>query len=127
MVLLVALGSAIGGVCRYLVGLALPALFCQGSGGQAAGGFPWATLCVNVVGSLVLGVVSGVLSSQGGSAALRTFAIVGFCGGFTTFSTFSNESLRMIESAQWGMLTIYLTVSLLAGIAAVWIGIKFSS
>jgi len=115
--LLVTLGSAIGGVCRHLVGLALP----------AAGGFPWATLCVNVLGSLVLGAVSGVLSSQGGSAALRAFVVIGFCGGFTTFSTFSNESFRMIESAQWGTLAIYLTVSLIAGIAAVWIGIKFSS
>jgi len=116
-VLFVALGSAIGGVCRYLVGLAVPTV----------GGFPWATLCVNVLGSLVLGAVSGVLSSQGGSAVLRAFAVIGFCGGFTTFSTFSNESLRMIESSQWGMLAVYITLSLLAGIAAVWIGIKFSS
>jgi len=117
LVLLVALGSAIGGVCRYLVGIVLP----------TAGGFPWATLCVNVLGSLVLGAVSGVLSSHGGSAALRAFAVVGFCGGFTTFSTFSNESLRMIESSQWGMLAVYLTASLLAGIVAVWIGVKLSS
>jgi len=122
-VLSVAVGSAIGGVCRYLVGLALPTLLCQGYGGQTAGGFPWATLCVNVLGSLVLGAVSGVLSSHGGSAALRAFVIVGFCGGFTTFSTFSNESLRMIESSQWGMLAIYMTLSLIAGIAAVWIGV----
>jgi len=82
---------------------------------------------VNVLGSLVLGVVSGMLSSQGGSAALRAFAIVGFCGGFTTFSTFSNESLRMIESSQWGMLAVYMASSLLAGIAAVWIGVKLAS
>ncbi len=116
-VLFVGLGSGIGGVCRYLVGLALP----------TAGGFPWATLCVNVLGSLVLGAVTGVLSFHGGSAALRTFAVIGFCGGFTTFSTFSNESLRMIESSQWGMLAVYLAVSLLAGIAAVWIGIKLAS
>jgi len=114
MVLFVALGSAIGGVGRYLVGLALP----------TAGGFPWATLCVNVVGSLVLGAVTGVLSAHGESAALRAFAVVGFCGGFTTFSTFSNESLRMIESSQWGILAVYMTLSLLAGIAAVWLGVK---
>jgi len=113
-ILFVALGSAIGGACRYLVGLALP----------AAGGFPWATLCVNVVGSLALGALSGALSAHGGTAALRAFSVIGFCGGFTTFSTFSNESLRMIESSQWGMLAVYLSVSLLAGIAAVWLGCK---
>jgi len=117
MILFVACGSAIGGVCRYLVGIALP----------AGGSFPWATICVNVLGSLVLGAVSGFLSRGCGSTVLRAFVVIGFCGGFTTFSTFTNESLRMIESSQWGMLVVYMTVSLLAGIAAVWIGIKLSA
>jgi len=117
MIVLVALGSVIGGVCRYLVGFVLPTVV----------GFPWATLCVNALGSHALGAVSGALASHDGSAALRAFAVVGFCGGFTTFSTFSNESLRMIESSQWGMFAVYMAVSILAGIAAVWIGVKLSS
>jgi len=113
----VACGSALGGVCRYLVGLMLPTTV----------GFPWATLCVNVVGSLVLGALSGFLSAHGGSAAIRAFAVVGFCGGFTTFSTFSLEALRMVESSQWGLLAAYLSASLLSGIVAVWIGVKLST
>ena len=109
-VILVALGSALGGVCRYLVSLTL----------NGNGGFPCGTLAVNVVGSLAIGVLSGWLAHGSGSvAAIRAFAVVGFCGGFTTFSTFSNETFRMIENGQFGQLSLYVAGSLLAGVAAV--------
>ena len=113
-ILLVAIGSGLGGVLRYLVPCWI----------GAAKGFPWATLTVNVVGSLLIGLLSGLLARHGGSSAesIRAFAVVGFCGGFTTFSTFSNETFSLIESSQWLSAVAYVSLSILAGLAAVFLG-----
>ena len=113
-VLYVALGSALGGACRYLLSLAL----------NAPKGFPWGTFAVNVAGALAIGLLSGGLAKAGGehAAALRAFAVAGFCGGFTTFSTFSNEAFKMLENAQWGQAAVYVLGSVLAGLAAVALG-----
>lgn len=113
-VLYVALGSALGGVCRYLASLAQ----------NAPKGFPWGTFAVNVLGALAIGLLSGWLAKGGGehAAAWRAFAVAGFCGGFTTFSTFSNEAFKMLENAQWGQAAVYVFGSLLAGLAAVALG-----
>ena len=59
-------------------------------------------------------------------AATRAFAVVGFCGGFTTFSTFSNEAFRMLEGAQWVQFAGYVLVSVFAGLAAVALGYAIS-
>ena len=116
-VVYVAVGSAMGGVCRYFVSALL----------NSPSGFPWGTLGVNVLGSLVIGLVSGWLAhGAGNAAAFRAFAVVGFCGGFTTFSTFSNEAFRMMEQSQWGMFAGYVAASLLAGFAAVGLGFLVS-
>ena len=117
-ILLVAIGSGLGGVLRYLVPCWI----------GASKGFPWATLTVNVVGSLLIGLISGLLARHGGSAAetIRAFAVVGFCGGFTTFSTFSNETFRLIESSQWLSAAAYVSLSVLAGLAAVFVGYALS-
>ena len=113
-ILLVAVGSGLGGVLRYLV----PCWIC------AAKGFPWATLTVNVVGSLLIGLISGLLARHGGSSAesIRAFAVVGFCGGFTTFSTFSSETFRMLENNQWTSAAAYVGLSVAAGLVAVFVG-----
>ena len=117
IVVLVALGSALGGVCRYLVSLAL----------NGSGCFPYGTLAVNVVGSLAIGALTGWLAHGAGcAAAVRAFAVVGFCGGFTTFSTFSNETFRMLEYGQFGLLSLYVALSLLAGLAAVALGVALA-
>lgn len=116
-VLYVALGSAVGGIARYAISLML----------NPVSGFPRGTFGVNIAGSLAIGLLSGWLAHCSGSdSAIRAFAIVGFCGGFTTFSTFSNETFRMIESGQWGMTCLYVTGSVIAGIAAVWAGYAIS-
>ena len=118
-ILLVAIGSGLGGVLRYLVPCWI----------GAAKGFPWATLTVNVVGSLLIGLLSGLLARHGGSSAesIRAFAVVGFCGGFTTFSTFSNETFSLIESSQWLSAVAYVSLSILAGLAAVFLGYWIAS
>ena len=115
-VLLVAAGSAIGGVLRYLLPLLL----------KAPKGFPWATLSINVVGSLLIGFLSGVLARHfAGSATgegLRAFVLVGFCGGFTTFSTFSNETFHLLENGQGWAAAAYAATSVAAGLFAVALG-----
>ena len=117
-ILLVAVGSGLGGVLRYLVPCWI----------GAAKGFPWATLTVNVVGSLMIGLGSGLLARHGGSSAesIRCFAVVGFCGGFTTFSTFSNEAFRMLENNQWLSAAGYVGISVSAGLVAVFVGYLIS-
>ena len=115
---LVAVGSALGGVLRYIVSLGL----------AAQKGFPWATLSVNVIGSFLIGLISGLLARHfgGNGESVRLFAVVGFCGGFTTFSAFSNETFRLIEGCQWFSAAVYAGVSVLAGLAAVFLGYSIS-
>lgn len=118
-VLLVALGSACGGAARYLTGLLVPAV----------GTFPLATWAINVVGSFLIGLLSGFLlrlSSSASSEALRLIFVVGFCGGFTTFSTFSNETLRLLESSAYLSAALYVLSSLSAGLLAVFLGYALS-
>lgn len=115
--LLVALGSALGGVGRYLVSTLV----------VSRGGFPSATLTVNVLGALAIGLLSGVLArGQGCAEAIRAFAVVGLCGGFTTFSTFSNETFGLLEAGRYGILAAYVAASLLGGLAAVALGFALS-
>ena len=113
-IIAVGAGSFIGGIARYLVSLVMKGI---------SKGFPWATLLVNLLGCLIIGVLWGFLSrntSEGTSWGL--FLTVGLCGGFTTFSTFSKEALTMLQTGQiWGFAS-YIALSIFAGIALVAIG-----
>jgi CrcB protein len=112
--LLVALGGGLGAAGRYGVSLAMP---------LKPGEWPWATFCVNVVGSLAIGVLAGWLSTRGDAGEpWRLFLGVGVLGGFTTFSAYSLETLRMVERGEWPMAIMYVLGSVLAGLAAVAIG-----
>lgn len=98
-VILVAVGGGIGAACRYLMGVAVgsnEALM------QTIGPFPLSTLIVNVLGGFVIGILSALLSSQAADSA-RLFAITGFTGGFTTFSTFGLETISLMDRGAWGM------------------------
>ena len=98
-VILVAVGGGIGAACRYLMGVAVgsnEALM------QTIGPFPLSTLIVNVLGGFVIGILSALLSSQAAASA-RLFAITGFTGGFTTFSTFGLDTLSLMDRGAWGM------------------------
>ena len=110
-VLMVFLGGGTGSVLRYLVGLLI---------GSTA--FPWVTLAVNAVGSLAIGLFGGWAARFGWSEALRLSLTVGLCGGFTTFSTFSKESLALIESGSYGLFALYAAASIALGIAATALG-----
>jgi len=104
----VTLGSGLGGACRFLVAAGLTARF--------GASFPWGTLAVNVLGSFLIGVLTAVsLASErwaSGQGAFA-FAVVGFCGGFTTFSTFSLQTLQLIKQNQYGAAIANIGVSVL--------------
>ena len=113
-ILAVGAGSFIGGVARYLVSIAM-----KGIGKE----FRWATLTVNLLGCLLIGLLWGLLSRNATeSTSWGLFLTVGLCGGFTTFSTFSKEALTMLQAGQIGGFATYVVVSVLAGIALAALG-----
>ncbi len=115
VLLAVAVGGALGTVVRYELALAEPV---------GSGHFPWATFTVNVVGSFVFGIaVASLLEPWPATRLLRPFVAVGVCGGLTTFSTWMVESVLLIHDDHAGVALAYLTVSLLAGVAAVALGL----
>jgi len=114
--LLVMAGGAIGSALRYEYG--------RVSGRLLGMAWPWGTLGVNVIGGLVMGLFAGWLAarSQGGES-LRLFFAVGVLGGFTTFSSFSLETMLMIERGAWLSATGYALASVLASVGALAVGL----
>ncbi len=117
----VALGGAVGAVLRYQLGRGMT----HWLGPQAVTAFPWATLAANVLGSLAMGLLAGWLARHGDGSGeqWRLLLGVGLLGGFTTFSAFSLELMLLIERGQaWTALT-YALVSVLAGLAGLYVGL----
>ncbi len=111
----VALGSALGGAGRYVAGDAVQRLFHTT--------FPTGTLAVNVTGSFVLGLlIRYALVTPGITPEMRAFLTIGICGGYTTFSTFSYETARMLEDGEWSRAGVYTALSVLLSLAAVFAG-----
>lgn len=111
--LLVALGGGIGAWLRFAAGRLI---------GLSA--FPLATLSVNLIGSLAMGLLTGWLARHGeGGESWRLLLGVGVLGGFTTFSAFSLELVNLIQRGQGGMAAIYASVSVLGGIAGLLLGL----
>lgn len=110
-VLLVLVGGAVGAPLRYLTDLLVQA--------RHDSVLPWGTLTVNVVGSLVLGVVASAVVHAGSPAWLLTLVGTGFCGALTTFSTFGFETLRLLEDGSWAEALVNVGLSLVAGMLAV--------
>jgi CrcB protein len=117
----VAVGGAAGAVLRYQIGRAVTNL----AGPDNA--FPWGTLAVNIAGSLAMGVLVGWLARGSASAqtaeTMRLLIGVGLLGGFTTFSAFSAELVAMLHRGQAGLALGYAGASLVAGMAAMIIGL----
>ncbi len=111
----VAAGGAAGSVCRFTLG---------GWVARRAGdGFPWGTLAVNVAGSLLLGILLAALPEAEADPLPRALLAVGFCGGFTTFSTFSYEAVALAGSRAWGAALAYVGASVVASLTAVALGL----
>ena len=110
---LVGAGGAAGSILRFSVSLITARLINSG--------FPVATFLVNVTGCLLIGFFSGMFISED-SKDIRLLLITGFCGGYTTFSAFSAENLKLLHSGQTAGAIINILVSVAAGIAAVVFG-----
>jgi CrcB protein len=113
----IAVGSALGGVARY---------WCSGIAARLVGEtFPWGTLIVNVVGSFIIGFFATLTGPDGrwflGTTA-RQFVMVGFCGGYTTFSSFSIQTLNLMHDGEWQYVGLNITASVVMCLLAVWIG-----
>lgn len=115
--LLIALGSAIGGVARY---------WCSGLVAQRVGEvFPWGTFAVNVIGCFLIGIM-GAMSEPDGrwyvDPGARQFLMIGVLGGFTTFSSFSLQTLNLLRDGEWLYATANVAASVAACLLAVWLG-----
>ena len=114
--LLVMLGGAIGAGLRHLAGgVALARL---------GPGFPWGTLFVNLAGGLLIGLLTGWFVRAGANEAMRLFLAVGILGGFTTFSAFAYEGSFLLRRTLFNAATLYITLSVIGGLVAVWFGMK---
>jgi CrcB protein len=113
----VGLGSGLGGMARY----ATYGLVARLWGAT----FPWGTLAVNVTGSFVIGWLAAITAPEGrflAPVAARQFLMAGVCGGFTTFSTFSLETLRLLNGGELAKALANIGASLLLCLAGVWSG-----
>lgn len=119
-ILYVAIGSAAGGVCRYVVSQVLGRTF--------AGVFPYGTFAVNVIGCLIIGLLFGLIDrGVSMSAEMRLLLITGFCGGFTTFSTFAHENYLLFGNGKGiPVVCLYAALSFFVGLLMVYVGHRLS-
>ena len=114
------MGAGIGGVSRYALGHWIH--------GLAGAGFPWGTLAINISGSLLLALIYGLLdSSPLPSPEWRAFLGIGFCGGFTTFSAFSYETIRLLQIGRWERGLTYAVLSVVLCLGAAILGFRLAS
>lgn len=114
----VAAGSALGGMARY---------WCSGFvAGRVGETFPWGTLAVNILGSFVIGLFGGLTGPDGRfliSPEVRIFVMVGLCGGYTTFSSFSLQTLALMQDGEWARAGANVVLSVILCLLAVWLGV----
>jgi len=113
----IAIGSALGGVARF---------WCSGIIARTVGEtFPWGTIVVNVLGSFVIGAIATLSAPDGrlfiGSLG-RQFLMLGICGGFTTFSSFSLQTLNLMNDGEWAYAGLNIILSVVLCLVAVWAG-----
>ena len=114
----IAVGGSLGTLARYATDRTLV---------SAPLGFPWSTFAVNVAGSFVLGlIVTLVVERWPPTRFVRPFAAIGFCGGFTTFSTLAVEATQRVQHGRAGLAVAYLVASLIAGVLAATVGMTLA-
>lgn len=115
-VLFVGLGGAAGSMLRYFVSVVTAKHYTAS--------FPLATFIVNIAGCFIAGLIFGWISHETSEAeSLKLLLITGFCGGFTTFSAFALENVRLMNSGNMTTAVLYTLASVAVGLLAVWIGL----
>ena len=115
VMLIAGAGGFLGTCGRYLIGKLAHYIF--------SAPFPYGTFAVNVIGCFVIGLFFGMAEKTHLiSSNMNVFLITGFCGGFTTFSSFSDDMYLLMQNKNWGYLAIYLVLSITLGIILVWLG-----
>lgn len=114
--LLVGVGGFLGSALRFLISVMINR--------QVSTHFPFGTFTVNIVGSLLIGILYGLWAREFVDDSTSRIWISGFCGGFTTFSTFSYDSLTLINHGQYLTFIIYASASVILGLAAVFAGMS---
>lgn len=113
----IAIGSALGGIARF---------WCSGVAARLIGEtFPWGTLIVNITGSLIIGFFATLTAPDGRllvDTTVRQFVMIGLCGGFTTFSAFSLQTLNLMLDGEWFYVGLNVAASLILCFFAVWLG-----
>lgn len=118
-IILVGVGSMFGGISRYLLSEYIRQTF--------PGTFPVGTILVNTLGCFLIGLLSGLLATPFSlSPAHRLLFAVGFCGSFTTFSTFAMENLLLLNSKEFAFCALNIVLSLLFGLLATWWGFQLT-
>lgn len=113
--LLVFLGGGLGAICRYSISLIIE---------ESSKSFPWSTFIANVASCIILGLLLGYYLQKGMDQKMSLFFITGFCGGFSTFSSFSYDSLKLFQDGHHTMALTYITASVLVCLVCLLIGIK---
>lgn len=109
------LGGFIGTCLRFLTGKFFHAV--------TTSAFPWGTFSVNVIGSFLIGIFFGLAErSNVISPSMNVFLITGFCGGFTTFSSFADDMYLMLQQRHWLSFGLYVGLSFMLGLVMVWLG-----
>jgi CrcB protein len=120
--ILIALGGALGSLARYWASEAIARAYGPG--------FPWGTLLVNVTGSFLIGLAAGGYGPHGRlieSAVVRQFVMVGLCGGYTTFSAFSLQTVSMLQAGDVGRAGLNVAASVVTCLVATWAGFALAA
>lgn len=113
--LLIGLGGGLGSILRYLINVWMQK--------NITNGFLYATFTVNLIGSLLIGLLMGYILKTNGASDLKFLMVIGFCGGFTTFSSFAYENYTLLQSGNISSSILYTIASVVLCVLAVWLGI----